>query len=133
MVENDDDKPHGRSRYVQGCRCGICRTANREYQRDHRAGTTASVVVTLPGSGESVAEGVRAELAAIGSTEASPGLVAAAFAMARILDDPKAAPQQPAAAGKLLEILEQIRARTPRVGGKLAAMRLAAQRGGDDD
>lgn len=34
---------HGtRSRYVTGCRCGLCRRANRDYQRSRRAGAAGT-------------------------------------------------------------------------------------------
>ncbi len=32
---------HSRSRYVQGCRCAICRKANRDYLRARRAAALA--------------------------------------------------------------------------------------------
>ena len=52
-----------------------------------------------------------------------PGLAAGALAMAKILDDPCAVPQHPAAAGRLFDVLEELHRCAPRQGGKLAAVR----------
>ena len=95
---------HGtRRRYVEGCRCEGCTEANRLYFRRRRAGDTApppAAVVSLPAAGASepgpVEAAVEAEMA--GLTDARPGLAQTALALARILDNPKAINQQPAAA-----------------------------------
>jgi hypothetical protein len=65
---------------------------------------------------------VQAELHGNPTADQRPGLVACALAMARILDNPLAMPQQPAAAGRLVELLDKLRKGQPRRGGKLAAV-----------
>ncbi|VBA60492.1 hypothetical protein LAUMK41_04033 [Mycobacterium attenuatum] len=65
---------------------------------------------------------MRAELAGNLAAVQRPGLVACAVAMARILDDPQAMPQQPAAAGRLVELLDKLAKGQQRRGGRLAAV-----------
>jgi hypothetical protein len=65
---------------------------------------------------------VRAEVQEFGSA-VRPGLVAAAIAMARVLDNPKAVSSQPPAAGQLVNILNQLRKSAGGVKPKLAAVR----------
>lgn len=92
---------HGRSRYRRGCRCDVCRQANREYQRDHRAKQLQAVPAPEPVSSgvvTPVVDAVQAEIDASPIAGQRPGLAAIALAMARILDNPHAIPQQPAAA-----------------------------------
>src|SRR5947209_14415035 len=112
---------HGtRGRYNDGCRCDECKWANTSYRREKRArdaagGGTARVVpftqavptaAAEPGRVESAVE---RELDGLAQAEARPGLKEAAVALARILDNPKAVSQQPAAAKNLAEILERLR------------------------
>jgi hypothetical protein len=73
---------------------------------------------------------VLAEIQALGSS-ARPGLVAAAVAMARILDNPKAVSSQPPAARVLTSLLDKLRsasAQGPR--GRLAVVRTMTEKGG---
>jgi hypothetical protein len=129
---------HGtRHRYVSGCRCDDCKEANRLYQRDLRQRRAeggpvrpATVVslpsqqVTQPGPVES---GAVAELE--GLMEVRPGLAQAALAVARILDNPKAVSQQPAAAKVLGTLLDKLRAASAqRRRGDLALVRTMAQK-----
>jgi hypothetical protein len=108
---------HGtRTRYTQGCRCDDCRSAHAAYQRDYRErradGGAAPVVASVgadrpqPGPGP-VESGVEAEISGL-AAEARPGLAQAALALARILDNPKAVNQQPAAAKVLATMLNQL-------------------------
>jgi hypothetical protein len=135
---------HGtRPGYTDGCRCGDCKDAQRLYQRRYRERRAAAVpfgtptqppvaAVSLPAAGESevrhfvaprpVESGVTAELA--GLTEARPGLAQVALAMARLMDNPRAVNQQPAAAkgaGALLDKLHLASARGRR--GNLALVK----------
>jgi hypothetical protein len=67
----------------------------------------------------------------VAGTEARPGLVAIALAMARILDNPKAVNQQPAAAKVLASLLDKLcqsAARGRR--GHLALVRTMTEKGG---
>lgn len=128
--------PHGRSRYTKGCRCGICREANREYQRHYRAkplravpDTAAEVVSSaVPGglqrldNGGVVAEAVQRQLDALGAVEARPGMAAIALRLAELLDNPLALPQHPAAAGRLVELLGRLSKEQQR-RGRLTAVR----------
>lgn len=115
---------HGRSRYRRGCRCDVCRQANREYQRDHRAKQLQAVPAPEPNftdAATSVVDAVQAEIDASPIAGQRPGLAAIALAMARILDNPHAIPQQPAAAARLVELLGKLSKGTqPR--GRLAAV-----------
>lgn len=121
---------HGRSRYLAGCRCEVCTTAAREYQRayyrrrrglfpDEKPALSNGPVVASDGP---VVEGVREEVAAARAAVDRPGLAAVALALAAILDNPKHVPTQPAAARQLVAILDQLSKRTHR-RGTLAVVR----------
>ncbi|OBI90028.1 hypothetical protein A5661_03270 [Mycobacterium asiaticum] len=64
---------------------------------------------------------MKAELAGNIMAAQRPGLVAIALAMARIMDNPHAIPQQPAAAGRLIELLGKLSKGQP-LRGRLAAV-----------
>lgn len=108
---------HGRTRYTRGCRCDVCRAAERDYQRDRyrrQRGQPAdlldppklNVVDSQPGSSPdgSVVAAVRAELATAAAAVERPGLTAVALALAAIFDDPRHVATQPAAARQLVAI-----------------------------
>ena len=122
------DEVHNRARYRRGCRCGVCRAANRTYQRERRASAAPKLCTAVPNSDTTgdvtscVSAAVTEELLLIGP-HGRPGLAAGALAMAKILDDPCAVPQHPAAAGRLFDVLEELHRCAPRQGGKLAAVR----------
>jgi hypothetical protein len=126
---------HGRSRYTRGCRCNICITAERQYQRDRyrrRRGLPVDppdppklkVVDSPPVSSHdgSVVAAVRAELGASAAAAERPGVTAVALALAAILDDSKHVPAQPAAARQLVAILSTLSKRGQR-RGKLAVVK----------
>jgi hypothetical protein len=144
---------HGRRGYALGCRCDQCKCTEAAYQKDLRrrkaeaAGDFAAgqrpnlaVVTGLKNSlltstnadtgpanmadepANSVAAAVQSEIDALGSA-ARPGLAAAALALARILDNPKAVSTQPAAAAKLSDLLEQLRKNSNGRKSKLATVR----------
>jgi hypothetical protein len=69
-----------------------------------------------------VESAVQMEIEALGAS-ARPGLAEAAVALARIMDNPKAVSTQPAAAGKLSDILEQLRKNSAGKKSKLASVR----------
>ena len=128
---------HGtRHRYNDGCRCEDCTAANATYQqrwRKSRIGaepTTPGVVVTVsspvtPGPVESAVKDEIGGLAA----QARPGLAQAALCMARLLDNPKAVNQQPAAAKVLAGLLDKLRsAATQDRRGRLAAVRALTEK-----
>jgi hypothetical protein len=109
---------HGtRHRYIDGCRCDDCKAANRDYQRDLRwrhangeAGQRATVV-SLPAAQEPVVSGrgpveraVTSEIGGLTQADMRPALVEPSR-WRKILDNPGAVSQQPAAAGKLADIL----------------------------
>ncbi|MDT7723310.1 MAG: hypothetical protein QOE94_4321 [Mycobacterium sp.] len=71
-----------------------------------------------------------AEIQALGSS-ARPGLVAAAVAMARILDNPKAVSSQPPAARVLTSLLDKLRSASAQGRrGRLAVVRTMTEKGG---
>ncbi len=104
------DKPHGRTRYNAGCRCGECRSANRDHQRRRRSKHLTAVP---PDEGlqppeftdGAVTEAVRAQLADIAGALERPGLVAIAIRLAQLLDNQAAIPQHPQTAHRLTEVL----------------------------
>jgi len=126
---------HGRTRYTRGCRCAVCKTAERDYQRDRyrrQRGLPVdpsdppklNLVDPQPVSSPdgSVVAAVCAELATAGAAVERPGLTAVALALAEILDDPRHVATQPAAARQLVPILDTLSKRTQR-RGKLAVVR----------
>ena len=73
---------------------------------------------------------VLAEVQALGSSP-RPGLVAAAIAMARILDNPKAVSSQPPAARMLTSLLDKLRSASAQGRrGRLAVVRTMTEKGG---
>jgi hypothetical protein len=123
---------HGtRWRYEMGCRCDGCRGAQRDYQRRYRerranGETRPSSVAQIqePSSPGPVELATEVELAGLVAAESQPALAAAALAMARVLDHPRAHSSKPAAAKQLvmvLDVLHKGAARRPR--GGLAAVR----------
>ena len=126
---------HGRTRYTRGCRCGVCKAAERDYQRNrYRRQRGLPVdppdpprlnVVNLPpvySHDGSVVAAVRTELDAAPAAVERPGLAAAALALAAILDDPQHVGVQPAAARQLVAILGMLSKRAQR-RGKLSVVR----------
>jgi len=121
------DRPHGRSRYNAGCRCGACRTANREHSRQLRAkflmpvpraeGSPPADFVDGP-----VTLAVRAQLTGLPAAEDRPGLVAIAIRLAQLMDNQSAVPQFSAAAKVLSDILGVL-SRQSRRPGRLTAVR----------
>ena len=103
---------HGtRHRYNDGCRCEDCTAANAAYQQQYRE-RPVLVPLSAPVTPRSVEPGpveagVEAEIA--GLADARPGLVQAALAMARVLDNPKAVSSQPPAAKVLATLLDKLR------------------------
>lgn len=128
------DRPHGRSRYVAGCRCGTCKLANREYQRTRRARPLAAVtppppgVTTPPDTAGPVVAAVRAQLELLDASDDRPALAAIAVALAEVLDNPAAIPQHAAAAHRLVELLGSLSQGSGR-RGRLASVRDMTGRG----
>jgi hypothetical protein len=125
---------HGtRPGYNDGCRCDDCKGAQRLYQQGYRHrranGGPAPVASPSPAAPPAplgpgpVESGVEAEIGGLAS-EARPGLAQAALALARIMDNPKAVNQQPAAAKVLGALLDKLRS-APASGrrGRLAVVR----------
>ena len=130
---------HGTPRcYREGCRCDDCRVAMREYNADLRkrraegGPITPGKVVSLPtvssanvqaaGPGP-VEAGVQAEIEGLQQTLDRPGVAQMALALARILDDPRAKSQQPAAAANLANLLDKLHKGADAKKSKLAAVR----------
>lgn len=126
------DKPHGRSRYNAGCRCGECRTANRDHQRKRRSKYLSPVPAGDPSPPVEFIDGpvtlaVRAQLAGLPAAEDRPGLVAIAIRLAQLMDTQSAVPQFSAAAKVLSEIITGL-TRQSRHPGRLTAVRSLTER-----
>jgi hypothetical protein len=120
--------PHGRTRYRRhGCRCDVCKEANKVYMRELRArhrGLTALPADETPPTGDA-ADGpavaaVRADLAALGDLTGCQALAAAAVAMARILDDRRLVTTQPSAAKQLASLMAVLHRQAAPRSGRLA-------------
>lgn len=126
------EKPHGRSRYNAGCRCGECRAANREHSRRRRSKQHLKPLPTpAPAKGSQqpefaedgrVTEAVRAQLADNPAAQERPGLYAIAIRLAQLLDNPDAVPQYASAAHRLTEVLT-ILSKSAARRGRLSAVR----------
>lgn len=128
---------HGKRRtYAAGCRCVKCARANREYgieyrrRRAERSGFAS--VSSLPASepedvepgGEgSVLAGVAREIEGLELAELRPGLAATALSLARVLDDPRATNQKPAASKALMEVLSALHKGSDVRRSRLASVR----------
>ena len=127
---------HGtRRRYNEGAIAADCTAANTAYQQRYRQRPKAVMSLPAsvtpdpvgPGPVESAVEDEIGGLAA----DARPSLAQAALAMARILDNPKAVNQQPAAAKVLAALLDKLRLMSARGRrGGLALVRTITERGG---
>lgn len=140
--------------YNGGCRRPECKKAATDARRERRRlareavgelpsldtdrTRLASVLTNNPSSSgdastrvlRTVEHAVSLEIEALGA-HSRPGLVAVALALARVLDNPKAVSTMPAAAAKLVYILEVLRRGA--VGGKpklVAVRRMTPQRAG---
>ena len=150
-----------RQSYAEGCRCQPCKTAASTYMREWKArrmgadlpaptrGRPRKTAVTVAGSAAGSAtvtalpgahagspagaaeSAVLEELASLTSAETRKGAAQAALAMARILDNPAAISQQPAAAAKLTAILEELRKGSARRKGRLASVQAMTRTGTD--
>ena len=99
---------HGRTRYTRGCRCDVCKTAERDYQRNRYRRERGLPVDTpdppklnvvdyppISSPDGSVVAAVRAELGPAPAAAERPGLTAVALALAAILDGPQHVAVQP--------------------------------------
>jgi hypothetical protein len=144
---------HGtRQSYADGCRCPSCKAAQSKYRRDLKARNAGATVTSIappgrrpkgapapvpvvavpqlssePGGAE---QAVLEELALLTSAETRKGAAQAAIALARILDNPLALPQQPQAAAKLVAILDDLRKGSARRKGRLASVQAMTRPGG---
>ena len=119
---------HGtRRRYINGCRCEDCTESNRLYFRQRRASPCVADLPHMePGPVES---GVENEIA--GLAEVRPGLAQMALDLARVLDNPRATNQKPAAAKVLAALLDKLHAASAqRRPGNLAVVRTMTAKGG---
>ena len=125
--------PHGHTRYQRGCRCGVCREANRKYARRYRRSKIVRAVPDVSESGSSgapdpaavgiVTAAVRAQLVDLDAGVDRPALAAIAEVLARDLDDQSAVPQHPAIAHRLTEVLMALAKSSTRGRRRLAAVR----------
>jgi hypothetical protein len=125
--------------YNGGCRSEACRLAASEGRRERRrlareavgepdvVDTDRTPLVSIPDcgastGGNSVVEAVSLEISDVGG-HPRPGLAAAALSLAALLDNPRATSSKPAAAGALVNILNQLRKSAGGSKPKLAAVR----------
>jgi hypothetical protein len=128
---------HGtRQRYSAGCRCDDCKDSQRLYQQRYRERKTngdtrlhptavaqiTQVVIPAPSVGR-VEAGVIAEIEGLAQAEVRPGLANAALELARLMDNPKATNQKPAAAAKLADLLDKLRKGADERKSRLASVR----------
>jgi hypothetical protein len=127
---------HGTRRcYVGGCHCDACKAANRNYERERVArwanGLTRPVVAEVAPSGPGPVEtAIRQEIEGLALAAARPSLVETAVSLGKILDNPRAISQQPAAAGKLVDILDTLHKRAVPRGGLKLVRAMTAPDGG---
>jgi hypothetical protein len=76
-----------------------------------------------PAKPGAVEAGVQAEIEGLQQTSERPGVAQMALALARILDDPKAKSQQPAAAANLANLLDRLHKGADAKKSRLAAVR----------
>jgi hypothetical protein len=121
---------HGMRRgYNDGCRCDDCKGAQRVYQqryRERRADRAVALLPPAPEPGEHprpVERGVTAEIDG-SAAQARPGLAQVALALARVMDNPRAVNQHPAAAKVLSALLDKLRSASAQCRrGNLAPVR----------
>lgn len=137
---------HGtRSRYNAGCKCDACRKAENDYRKRRRRSKRAEergvkLVVTpqaddreavpeperkLPASAGtgSVERALMEQVEGLAGAEDRPGEVAVVRALGRILDDPLAISQHPAASARVLDYMAKLERGGKKRRGKLAAVR----------
>lgn len=124
---------HGtRRRYNEGCRCADCKAASAAYQANYRqrranGQQTSAQMAVLPESVDAgpgrVEAAIQAEICGLAFTKERPGLTETALALARLLDDSHAQSQKPAAAGKLVEILDKLHKGSGNRRSQLASVR----------
>lgn len=137
------DTAHGFKGYREGCRCRICKAANRDYMRGYRAERRGlgerppqpdsaavtvlpTVVVDEPGP---IEQGVLDEVQGLSAAGRRPSAVQAAVRLARNLDNPKLAVSHPSTARQLMGIMASLReASNYRQGSRLAAVARLSQR-----
>jgi hypothetical protein len=124
---------HNRSGWRMGCRCGVCREDHRLESRERRA-AKRQAKADEQAKAERTAKhyptqvAVARQLDDLKAMENNPGVAAICLKMAAILDDPSATPQQPAAAGKLLEALRELGLKPRAASPALAEVRTMVNR-----
>jgi hypothetical protein len=134
---------HGsRQSYGEGCRCQECKSAQAVYMREWKArkagadipeprkgrpkkGESASVTPIRTPKPDVIGDAQQAvldELETLTVAGSRKSAAQAALAMARILDNPAALPQQPTAAAKLMQIMDDLRKGSGRSKGRLVGL-----------
>lgn len=128
--------------YNDGCGSEQCRQAATDARRERRRRAREAVgelpgldtdrtrLVSVPTGNPSTSDYVNTSVVAAVRDEISdidchprPGLAAAALSLAAVLDNPRATSSKPAAAGALVNILNQLRKSAAGARPKLAAVR----------
>lgn len=134
---------HDRRGYAAGCRCEVCRAANRDYTRAYRAkrrgltvvetdtnlsvsNDTAGEDVFTPGRVEAA---VAREISGLSAAVKREGLVESALTLARILDDRRLATTAPSAQRRLSDTLDKLWRLSAPSKGKLASVAALSERG----
>ncbi|MCV7255328.1 hypothetical protein H7J86_24500 [Mycobacterium hackensackense] len=138
---------HGtRSRYNSGCRCDLCKQAERDYQTDRKsrraaqkspAETKPSKVAVLRGTTQQqapqhspvteygpVETAIRKQLAELSTVDARGGEAEMAYYLAGLMDNQKTpATAQVQASRQLTELIDRLRKGADKKTGKLASVR----------
>lgn len=119
---------HNRNTWRKGCRCNECRADHRLDLRERRAKKKQDKQAAAEAEERKKLHyptliAVQKQLNIIKAEETNPGVAAICIQMAKILDDPAATPQQPAAAGKLLDALKELGVQPRKPGANLTAVR----------
>lgn len=135
---------HDLERYRAGCRCAVCRQANRDYMRDYRASRRglegpppqpdSSVTVlpkpvlvddVVPGP---IEQAVLDETATLSGAARRPTSVETARALARDLDDRRLATSHASQARQLHALMESLRSASAGRSSRLASVARLSQR-----
>lgn len=119
---------HNRNTWRRGCRCNVCRADHRLDLRERRVRKKEKKAEEAAAEERKKLQfptliAVQKQLTILHAWDSNPAIAAICVQMAKILDDPTTAPQQPAAAGKLLDALKELGVRPKQQSTQLATVR----------
>jgi hypothetical protein len=127
---------HGRAGYRRGCRCATCKSAEAQRKREARMrGPRIASVTAMPQAVSAIREpgevehAVRVQCENSAKSADMPGIVAAAIACARQIDDPNFAGRIPQLVAKLHMLLNSLQGQRRKVRpGRLAIVQSMTNR-----